>query len=73
MPDKYNPIRVCSCFACRQGPKRSEYLHQANRKFRHLSNQQLRQLLGDGNLDEEDELSEGYDVERIFVDGGYTD
>ncbi len=79
MTNKYNPIRFCSCTACRNGRDRSEYITEANRKFRRISNQQLRHLstigrypeglLDDCEIDDDD----WGDVDRIFVDGGYTD
>ncbi len=68
MTNKYNPIRVCSCFNCRHSRNRSPIYTEANRKFRRLSSQQLRDLVSDVELDKED-LDE---VDDILIDGGYS-
>lgn len=58
---KYNPIRICSCRACRRGNMRRFYFKVANRKFRHKNKQQLKSLSDWDTFDE------------ILIAGGYTD
>lgn len=59
--NKYNPVRICSCQACRNGSCRRWYFKVANRKHRHKSNQQLKSL------------SDFEQIEKILIAGGYTD
>lgn len=58
---KYNPIRICSCRACRHGGMRRFYFKVANRKLRHRSKQEFKTL------------SDYEAFEKILVAGGYTD
>jgi hypothetical protein len=61
MTNKFNPIRVCSCRVCRNGPKRSSYFRVANRKLRHQSKKNLKTL------------SDYESFDAIRIAGGYTD
>lgn len=58
---KFNPIRICSCPACRKGRQRRYSFRVANRKFRHQNRTALR------SLSDFDKFNE------ILVAGGYTD
>lgn len=61
MTNKFNPIRVCSCRACRNGSKRSLYFKVANRKLRHQSKNKLKSL------------SDYESFDAIRIAGRYTD
>lgn len=58
---KINPIRICSCRACRHSRQRRFYFKVANRKFRHGNKQLLK------NLSDYEKFNE------ILIAGGHTD
>ena len=44
MNNKYQPIRICSCYQCRYSNSKKFYLRIANRKFRQSNKQILKQF-----------------------------